>query len=251
MAVTMKSLEALLDKKFKEFEAKALTPVKETIDGMEASLNFMSKQQDDMAKSLKDLQDKNKFLETENSLLLGQLAAVQNDINQQKDALNEYEQYSRRECLEFCGIGKRPIEDTNKIILTIGDALGVQINEEDISVSHRLPQYKHNVDKPPIIIAKFVRRDTKENLYRARSKLRHITTQDLGFQGDNKIYIQESLTQKNKELFRKALQLKKSLKYKFIWTNSGRIYLRKDESPESPIIYVKSTKDLEKLQQSG
>ena len=155
------------------------------------------------------------------------------------------------ECLEFYGIGKRPIEDTNKIILTIGDALGVQINEEDISVSHRLPQNKHNVVKPPIIIAKFVRRDTKENLYRARSKLRHITTQDLGFQGDNKIYIQESLKQKNKELFRKALQLKKSLKYKLIWTNSGRIYLRKDESPESPIIYVKSTKDLEKLQQSG
>ena len=133
MSVTMKSLEALLDKKFKEFEARVLTPVKEIIDGMEASLNFMSKQQDDMAKSLKDLQDKNKFLETENSLLRGQLAAVQNDINQQKDALNEYEQYSRRECLEFCGIGKRPIEDTNKIILTIGDALGVQINEERIS----------------------------------------------------------------------------------------------------------------------
>ena len=130
---------------------------------------------------MKDHQDKNKFLETENSLLRGQLAAVQNDINQQKDALNEYEQYSRREWLEFCGIGKRPIEDTNKIILTIGDALGVQINEEDISVSHRLPQNKHNVDKPPIIIAKFVRRDTKENLYRARSKLRHITTQDLAF----------------------------------------------------------------------
>ena len=75
-----------------------------------------------------------------------------------------------RQLAEFCGIGKRPIEDTNKIILTIGDALGVQINEEDISFSHRLPQNKHNVDKPPIIIAKFVRRDTKENLYRARSK---------------------------------------------------------------------------------
>ena len=66
MSVTMKSLEALLDKKFKEFEARVLTPLKETIDGMEASLNFMSKQQDDMAKSFKDLQDKNKFLETEN-----------------------------------------------------------------------------------------------------------------------------------------------------------------------------------------
>ena len=89
MSVTMKSLETLLDKKFKDFEARVLTSVKETIDGMEASLNIMSKQQDDMAKSLKVLQDKNKFLETENSLLRGQLAAVQNGINQQKDALNE------------------------------------------------------------------------------------------------------------------------------------------------------------------
>ena len=89
MSVTMKSLETLLDKKFKDFEARVLTSVKETIDGMEASLNVMSKQQDDMAKSLKVLQDKNKFLETENSLLRGQQAAVQNGINQQKDALNE------------------------------------------------------------------------------------------------------------------------------------------------------------------
>ena len=134
--------------------------------------------------------------------------------------------------------------------MTIGDALGVQINEEVISVGHRLPQNKHNLDKPPIIIAKFVRRDTKEKLYRARSKLRNITTQDLGFQGDNKIYIQESLTQKNKELFRKALQLKKAPRYKFIRTNSGKIYLRKDESPESPMIYVKYSKVLEKLEQS-
>ena len=43
-----------------------------------------------MAKSLKDLQDKNKFHETDNLFFRGQLAAVQNGINQQRDALNIY-----------------------------------------------------------------------------------------------------------------------------------------------------------------
>ena len=255
MSLTIEKFEALLDKKFSEFEALALTPIRESIDSVKASLHFLSSQYDDLSKSVKDLSERNKVLQVENASLRSQLLTMTNDINQQKDALNDYEQYSRRECLEISGIPKKIKEDTNQIVIDIGEMLGIEITEDDLSVSHRVPPNKRNPDRPPAIIAKFVRRDKKEELYRARKLLRNKSTQDLDYLAANKIYISESLTQKNRELFQKCLQMKKAHKFKFIWTNAGKIYLRKDERPESRVHHVTLSKDLDKLshalQQSG
>ena len=250
MAITIESIEAILDKKFKEFDVDVLKPMKVSIEDLKVSLNFMSQQYDDLMKSVKKLQDDNKTLQVENSSLRKQLLAATNDLNLQKDALNEYEQYSRRDCLEFSGIPKRATENTNQIVIDIAEAAGVDIEEDDISVSHRLPPNKRNNDRPPVIIAKFVRRDTREQLYRARKELRNKTTQDIGFSIHNKIFIPENLTLKNRELFKKCLQFKKAANYKFIWTSSGKIYLRKDGRPESRATQVTSSKDLDRLSQA-
>ena len=50
---------------------------------------------------------------------------------------------------------------------------------------------------------------------------------------NKKIYISESLTPKKKKLFGSVNKLKKELKWKFIWTNHGRIYLKKGEDMET------------------
>ena len=54
--------------------------------------------------------------------------------------------------------------------------------------------------------------------YYAKKHLKDKTTSDIGFGriSDNKIYIAESLTSKNKELFKKCLDARRSLNYKFI-----------------------------------
>ena len=147
MSLTIEKFEALLDKKFSEFEALALTPIQESIDSVKASLHFLSSQYDDLSKSVKDLSERNKVLQVENASLRSQLLTMTNDINQQ-DALNDYEQYSRRECLEISGMPKKIKEDTNQIVIDIGEMLGVEITEDDLSVSHRLPPNKRNPDRP-------------------------------------------------------------------------------------------------------
>ena len=114
--------------------------------------------------------------------------------------------------------------------------------EDDISISHRLPasispRYdEHGVELPPpptpIIIAKF-------EFYRARLKLKGKSTRYLeGFATaqDNHIY---------KKLFKSCLKVKKELKFKFISTTNGRIYLRKDLNSRSA--YTSSESDLTKL----
>lgn len=114
----------------------------------------------------------------------------------------ELEQYSRRDCLEIRGIPKNSSgmrEDTNKIVIELGRKIGIELKKEDISTSHRLPsKVKANGERalfPPAIIVKFTSRDVREKLYRARKVLK----QDLGFSKENRICINESLTQSNRD----------------------------------------------------
>jgi hypothetical protein len=99
--------------------------------------------------------------------------------------------------------------------MKVGNLANVSIKPEDISVSHRLG-IPSNVPtgqpaRPPIIIVKFVRRNVKEELLSSRKNLRNKLTTDLGISrfAGNKIYINESLTQRNKLLFKHCLTAKK------------------------------------------
>ena len=94
----------------------------------------------------------------------------------------------------------------------------------------------------PAIIVKFVRREMRERLYRARKRLKSITTADFGFSVNKKIFINESLTPRNKELFKVCLRFKKDNGYKFLWTNAGKIFLRRNA--DSPVIPINSSADI-------
>ena len=84
--------------------------------------------------------------------------------------------------------------------------------------------------------------------YKARSKLKSYNTSDIGLgcNGESKIYIQESLTEEKRNLFKSCLKFRKDQKYKFIWTYYGVIYLRRNE--HTPASRITSVRDLEKLQ---
>ena len=90
---------------------------------------------------------------------------------------------------------------------------------------------------------KFISRKKQDEVYRARSNLKNVTSAALGYRGPaNKLFITESLTRLNKELFGKCLEAKRRLGYNFIWTQQGRIYLRKEYN--DPVIHVASISDI-------
>ena len=88
----------------------------------------------------------------------------------------------------------------------------------------------------PAIIVKFVRQEMRERWYRARKRLKSITT------ADKKIFINENLTPRNKELFKVCLRFKKDNSYKFLLTNAGKIFLRRNA--DSPVIPINSFADI-------
>ena len=54
------------------------------------------------------------------------------------------------------------------LVMKVGELMGVEIKDDNISVSHRLPtssKYKGKTTDPAIVV-KFVRRDVKERYYK-------------------------------------------------------------------------------------
>ena len=164
------------------------------------------------------------------------------------NAYDQLEQYGRRECLEIKGIPETKDENTDRIVINLASKMGVQMNESDISVSHRNPNPKADRSSNstgPAIIVKFTRRNTRDQLFKSRLKLKNITTKDLGFtrSRDSRIFISESLTSPRKELYLECVRFKKSEGYKYLWTRYGKIFLRADE--DSPAILIKDSLQLE------
>ena len=135
--------------------------------------------------------------------------------------VEEQEQYLRRDCLVISVIPKTPEENTEEIVKEVATLMDVDLDDSDISISHRLPT--KSASSCPNIIIKFTRRVCRDNIYRQRKILNDYTTSDvnLGRVAANKIFISESLTANNKQLFDKCLVYKKEHSYKYIWTLHG------------------------------
>lgn len=249
--ITQDSLESILDRK--------LEPLKAKLDTVIASIDFLDAKYEELNKKMEDLEKASSKVSLENKQLKDEVLRLSNSLNLNRDTMNDLEQYVRRECVEITGVPvDQAHEDTDDIAIQVGALMGIQIDKNDISVSHRLSKPRtyssitrqgyHGTAMNPKIIVKFVRRDVRDKYYTARKNLRGKTTRDLGLSrhSDNKIYISESLSPKNKELFKQCLVLKRNKNYRFIWTHYGRIYLRKDV--DSPATVISNLKDLERIQ---
>ncbi len=61
-----------------------------------------------------------------------------------------------------------------------------------------------------------------------------------------KIFINESLTNRLKNLLRLTKLKKRELEYKYVWSRNGKIYLRKDDNANAVLINFAT--DLDKLE---
>ena len=241
--VTKQEIQTLLNEAIKPLETKIDTMTTNFIE-LKKSVEFLDKKCEDVLSQLRlanerNMQQSQKLNESE--------SALENERKKNQEATANFEslaQYLRRDCLEISGIPLSEDYSTNDIVIAVGKAINVSVKEEDISTSHPLPSY--NSDAPPKIIVKFTRRDVRNVYYASRRKLIKIKTNelpDVGVTERVNIYISESLTPFKKKLFGAVNSVKKRLRWKHIWTQNGRIFVK--EAERSKPIYIDSYKDLE------
>ena len=93
------------------------------------------------------------------------------------------------------------------------------------------------------MIVKFVRRYVRDRFYNTRKIRKHLRDKTARHVGQRRvsqqnIYISESLTKKNRDFFNDCLKAQKDLDYEFVWTQGGKIFMRKDT--HSLAKYIKS-----------
>lgn len=246
-------IKKILDSKLNPLQ-NDISELKKSLTETTKFLNLANSRYEEILKKFESFESQKNDLIAENAALKNSIQLMDQQIKQLQKESNDVRQYTRRDCLEIQGIPYTRNEDTNQIAKEVGDLMDIYIDDKDISISHRLAP-SHNYkgkSSTPAIIVKFVRRDVKEKYYKARKKLKEFTVQDLtmhDFASSSGIYINESLTDHNKEIFKESLRFKKINKFDFIWTSNGRTYLRKD--PDSRAVPIINKEDLKKLQTSA
>ena len=122
--------------------------------------------------------------------------------------------------------------------------LGVNINQNDISTAHRLPQ-KPNSNRrseseepppPPGIIVRFINRDLRNFIYPKRAAAKNIASKDFPVAGMQRLYINENLTQSRKRLLWQTKHAARTRDYSYIWTHNGKALVRKNKNSDSVLI---------------
>ena len=137
-------------------------------------------------------------------------------VRENEKAIDDLQQYSRRNCLLFWGIPETPDEDVYKVIIDVSKkSLRVNLTMADIDRAHRLGVKKRRLASEIVqegarsIIVKFVSYQTRNDIWKAKRNLK-----------GTKILVTESLTPARQALLK---EVKERLDPRQVWTADGKI----------------------------
>ena len=149
--------------------------------------------------------------------------------------------------MEIHGILEEAYETTEEVVLKLANALDVQVNSQDIEISHKL---RRKGAKP--IIVKFVSHKVKTKLYKARKKLKNVSFSDLFPSSTSatrvasgKIYLFENLTSYRRKIVNRANEVRSDGLILSVWTMVGKIFI--ETSPEGRPTKINELEDLDYL----
>ena len=215
--------------------------LKKQYEELKASIDFHTKQADDLKKEnialKREVSDLKNALQNTNK----QCKADRENLEWAMQSIDDLEQYTRKHNLEIHGITEFEVENVCDHVVNLGNLLNVNIHRSEIDICHRMAS--NNSDKPRPIIVRFRSYSAKREFYAARKHLRDI---ELGehFAGTDKIYINENLTRYRKDLFAKVRKHKKDKQWHSSWSIDGKLFIKKTQKGKP--VRIHCVEDLEK-----
>lgn len=217
------------------------------LEKVEESQEFMSSQYDTLLQTSNRLEQKITTIQQEMNAIKYEKDQLQLDLHRAQNEIDLLDNQCRRDTLETKGIPQLPNENTTDLIIHIASLLSVKVTESDISTTYRMPvKTPQNVDQydaHPTLIVKFSNIKIRNQLLRQKKAARFIT--DFGIKGMDKLYINESLSYRKRQLFHLSRTKKTQMNYAACYTQNARIFIRKTKDGEK--FEIKSKMDLEKL----
>lgn len=173
----------------------------------------------------------------------------QNAITELRHELTTRAQFNLRNEIEISGIYESPNENPMHVVQVISQKIGVPFEANDLDYIIRVGprnrdtetgvknQDGSNYRPPRPLVIRFLRRHNREAFLKAGKIRRNLTCSDIGVEGGPRtIFINERLTQENRQLFRTARRLAKTAEYRYCWVKYGTVYVRRQEgNPAVPL----------------
>jgi len=245
------SFKKLIKEATKKIESdykKEISVLKTEIKELKSSTEFINSKYDELKEKYDKLLKCNTKQKEELNSLVSTSKLQSEKVIADTKKIDELDQYNRRQNLEFHGIPLTQSEDATKIVVEMCELIGCEINQNDISIAHRLPPTKKQKEsnEPPPIIARFVSRNVRNSIYKNRIHCKGLSGSRFPVNSMEKLYINENLTSKRKKLLWMAKQAAKKLDFKYVWTMNGKILVRK--CSESPTHEIAEDNDLLQLE---
>lgn len=215
-----------------------VSDLSQEVSSVKDSMQYHSDQYDDLKKQVDSL-----------STQVNNMNKSGSSITLLESKIDTLEQQARQCNIEITNLTERKGENLTALLETSGNTINCTIHKNDIVSVHRVPHSRPDNKKPKNVIVKFTTRTLRDNVMSAHRLNKSLTTGQLGISGvDEKVFINEHLTLKNKQLFRQVREIAKKHDYKYTWIKNATILVRKSDS--SPIFAIRGEKDLEKIKSS-
>lgn len=200
------------------------------ITELKSTANFDSDNYADCSKRIRELDLK---VDSSSTLIIESL----------ERKIDTLEQQARQCNIEIANMPEKRGENLIGILESIGSAVNMSIASRDIISIHRVPHAHAQNNRPKNIIVKFTSRILRDNLLKAYRLSKGLTTDRVGLSGTPcRFYMNEHLTLRNKELFRKCREAAKASKFKFVWVRNATVLVR--ESEESTAFSIRTEDDI-------
>ena len=231
-------------KEIKQNQQQQISHLNKRIDGIEKSQGFLGEKYENLRKLTDGLIKENETIKKEDQDQHAQIKGIKQELKSEKKARNDSDQYMRRGMVEINGFPQKKDENLKDLVIKLATDMKVPISNGDVEVVHRL-----STPEKAGIIVKFSSRPIAEQFLAKKKSLRTKSVRDYDYVLENQedkgwIFINESLTKMNRELFKKARKQCKDKNFQYVWTKNGNILVRKDG--ESSIIRITSEDELYK-----
>ena len=186
-------------------------------------LEEMKKEFNELKESFKELKGK------KNDTAFSPKTNLEERLIEIERRMSEQEQYSRRECIELVGLPNNISgEELENAVIDTFQIAGINIGRRNFHAVHRLANKR-------VVIAKLTNRRDAIDILRRKKKLRSLTEDEQRKLKCQKIYVNESLCPKYRQLLGKCNALFKRGACSGFYTINGKIKVKINEE-EAKII---------------
>lgn len=172
-----------------------------------------------------------------------ELSSLKSRVGALEEEMHTKEQWLRTNNVEIKGVPQKATENLFDIVGKIGNLVMYPVAKQNINFVTRIPS-RGRASNAKSILVSFINKYTKEDFV-AAARQKSFTPADIGLQGSHKIYVNDHLTTRNKQLLTKAKALARENNIQYVWVKHAKIFTRKNST--SPVLTITKESDLEKI----